>query len=153
FKTGAVGAIAVSQSNPNVVYVGMGEAAFRGNASHGDGVYKSTDAGKTWTNVGLAATRHIARIRIHPTNPDIVYVAAFGDGFGPNPDRGIYKSSDGGKSWRRTLFRDENSGGADITLQDSDPNILYASLLEFRRYPWANRSGGNGSGLFKSTDA
>lgn len=152
FKTGSVGAIAVSQSDPQVVYVGMGEAAFRGDASHGDGVYKSVDGGRTWANVGLGATRHISRIRIHPTNPDIAYVAAFGDGFGPNPERGVYKTTDGGKNWRRVLYRDEKSGAADLTLQDSDPRVLYASLIEFRRYPWANRSGGDGSGLFKSVD-
>lgn len=152
FQTGSVGAIAVAPSNPDVIYVGMGEACFRGDTSHGDGVYKSTDGGKTWTNVGLAATRHIARIRIHPKDPDTVYVAAFGDGFGPSPDRGVFRTPDGGKSWKKVLYRDENSGAIDLTLDAGNPRLLYASLLEFRRFPWAVRSGGAGTGLFKSTD-
>jgi len=136
FKTGSVGAIAVAPSNPNVIYVGMGEACFRGDTSHGDGVYKSTDAGRTWKNIGLAATRHIARIRIHPSNPDLVYVAAFGDGFGPSPDRGVYRTNDGGATWTKILYRTPDAGAIDLVLDEHDPKTLYASLLEFRRFPW-----------------
>src|SRR5882757_4057887 len=125
FKTGSVGAIAVAASNSQVIYVGMGESCFRGNTSHGDGVYKSIDGGRTWTHLGLTATRHIARIRVHPTNPDLVYVAAFGDGFGPSPDRGVYKSIDGGKSWKKTLYRNEQAGVIDLTLDASNPQVLH----------------------------
>ena len=152
FKTASVGAIAVAQSDPNVIYVGMGESCFRGDASFGDGVYKSIDAGKTWVNVGLAATRQISRIRIHPQNANIAYVAAFGDAFGPGPDRGVYRTRDGGKTWQKVLFRDNNSGAIDLSMDPSNPNMLYASLLEFRRYPWGLRSAGPGTGLFKTTD-
>jgi photosystem II stability/assembly factor-like uncharacterized protein len=152
FKTAAVGAIAVAQSDPNIIYVGMGESCFRGDASYGDGVYKSTDGGKTWNNVGLVATRQIARIRIHPQNPNIVYVAAFGDGFGPGPDRGVYRTKDGGKTWQKILFRDNNSGVIDLSMDPNNPNLIYASLLEFRRFPWGLRSAGPGTGLFKTTD-
>lgn len=152
FKTGSVGAIAVAPSNPSVIYVGMGEACFRGDTSHGDGVYKSTDAGRTWKNIGLAATRHIARIRVHPSNPDAVYVAAFGDGFGPSEDRGVYRSNDGGATWKKILYRTPDAGAIDLVLDPHDPQVLYASLLEFRRFPWGVRSGGAATGLFKSTD-
>ncbi|MBI4540475.1 MAG: glycosyl hydrolase, partial [Gemmatimonadetes bacterium] len=152
FKTGSVGAIAVAQSNPNIIYVGMGESCIRGNNSHGDGVYKSTDGGKTWTKMGLDPTRHIARIRIHPGNPELVYVAALGDAWGPNPDRGVYRSKDGGRTWDKVLFRDNESGAIDLSLDATNPNVLYASLLEIQRYPWGLRSGGDGSGLFKSTN-
>src|SRR6266511_3015711 len=105
FKRASVGAIAVAESDPNVLYVGMGEACIRGNVSHGDGVYKSTDAGKTWAHLGLDDTRHIARVRIHPKNPDLVYVAALGHAFGPNMQRGVFRSAEGGKTWDRVLFR------------------------------------------------
>ncbi|HET9986641.1 MAG TPA: hypothetical protein VFQ38_23895 [Longimicrobiales bacterium] len=152
FATGSVGAIALAPSNPDVIYVGMGEACFRGDVSHGDGVYKSTDGGKTWTNVGLRATRHIARIRVDPTNPDLVYVAAFGDGFGPSADRGVYRSKDGGTTWEKVLFRDPNTGAIDLVMDPANPRVMYASLLEFRRFPWAVRSAGAGTGLFKTTD-
>ena len=152
FKTAAVGAIAVSESDPNVIYAGTGEATIRGNASHGDGVYKSTDAGKTWTNVGLADTRHIAKIRVHPTNPDVVYVAALGHAFGPNDERGIFRSKDGGKMWERILFRDENTGACDLAMDPHNPRVLYAALWQVRRDFWSLTSGGPGCGLFKSTD-
>jgi hypothetical protein len=135
FGTGSVGAVAVAMSDPNVVYVGMGEACIRGNASHGDGVYKSVDAGKTWTRVGLEPTRHIARVRIHPRNPDVVFVAALGDAWGPSPDRGVYRSKDGGRSWDKVLFRDANTGAIDLVMDPSNPDVLYASLLELRRFP------------------
>lgn len=153
FKTGSVGAVAVAESDPNVVYVGMGEHAPRGvMTSYGDGVYKSTDAGKTWKHLGLDLTRHISWIRIHPTNPDVVYVAAQGALHGPNPERGIYKSTDGGTTWRKVLYVDANTGCADLSLDMNNPRILYAAMWDHRRLPWEVRSGGKGSGLYKSTD-
>lgn len=152
FKSGAVGAIAVAPSDPKTIYVGMGESCFRGNAAQGDGVYKSTDGGRTWSHIGLKDSRSIARIRVHPKDPNTVWVAAFGDGFGPNPERGVFKSVDGGATWKKTLYRDDKSGAIDLTLDPANPKLMYASLLQFRRYPWANQSGGAGSGLFKSVD-
>ncbi len=152
FKTAAVGSIAVAESDPNVIYVGTGETAIRSNVSHGDGVYKSTDGGASWTNVGLAATRHIGDILIHPSNPDIVYVAAFGHAWGPNPERGVYRTKDGGDSWELVLHTDDKSGAIDITWDPHNPRILYASLWEAQRYPHALTSGGEGSGIWKSTD-
>jgi photosystem II stability/assembly factor-like uncharacterized protein len=152
FKTGSVGAIAVAASNPNVVYVGMGEACIRGNASYGDGLYKTTDGGKTWSHLGLDTTRQIARVRVHPTNPDLVYVAALGDPWGPSPDRGVYRSKDGGRTWDKVLFRSNDAGAADLVMDASNPDALYASTLELRRYPWGFRSAGPGTALYKTTD-
>lgn len=152
FGTGSVGAVEVAPSNPNIVYVGMGEACIRGNVSHGDGVYKSTDAGKTWTKVGLELTSQIARVRIHPKNADIVYVAALGDPWGPNPDRGVFRTKDGGRSWEKVLFRSEKAGAVDLLIDPTNPNVLYASILEIQRFPWGLRSAGPGTGLFKTTD-
>ncbi len=153
FKTGSVGAIAVSESDPNVVFVGMGEHPVRGvMTSSGDGVYKSTDAGKTWKNIGLEKTKHIAAVRIHPQNPDIVYVAAQGAVHGPSEDRGIYRTTDGGKTWAKLLYVNENSGCADLSMDMTNPRILYAGFWEHRRLPWVVRSGGAGSGLYKSID-
>src|SRR3954454_22015181 len=116
FKRASVGAIAVAPSDPNVIYVGMGETSIRGNVSHGDGVYKSTDAGKTWTHLGLTDTRHIAKIRVHPQNPDLVYVAALGHAHGPNKERGVYRSKDGGQTWEHVLFRSEIAGASDLVM-------------------------------------
>lgn len=152
FRTGSVGAIAVSEWDPNVVYVGMGEAPIRGNVSHGDGMYKSTDGGKTWARIGLEATRQISRVRIHPRDPDLVYVAALGHVYGPNPERGVFRTRDGGKTWQRVLYRDERSGAIDLVFDPTNPRILYAALWEAHRTPWSLSSGGPGSGLFKSTD-
>ena len=152
FHTGSVGAIGLAPSAPNVIYVGMGEACIRGNASVGDGVYRSDDAGKTWTHLGLDATSQIARVRVHPTNPDLVWVAALGSPWGPSTDRGVYRSRDGGHTWEKVLYRDENTGAIDLVVDPSDPNVLYASLLQLRRYPWGFTSAGPGTGLFKSTD-
>ena len=153
FKTGSVGAVAVAPSDPNVVYVGMGEHPPRGvTSSYGDGVYKSTDAGKTWKHLGLELTRQTANIRIHPTNPDIVYVAAQGAIHGASAERGVYKSIDGGKTWTKTLYVDENSGCVDLSMDMNNPRILYAAMWDYRRLPWEVRSGGKGSGLYKSTD-
>jgi len=152
FKTAAVGAIAVAESDPNVLYVGTGETAIRGNVSHGDGVYKSTDAGKTWANIGLADTRHIAKIRVHPTNADVVYVAALGHAFGPNKERGVFRSKDGGATWQQVLFRDEETGAIDLAMDPHNPRVLYASFWNGRRDFWSLTSGGPTCGLWKSTD-
>ena len=152
FKTASVGAIGVAPSDPNIIYVGMGESCFRGDASYGDGVYKSTDGGKTWANVGLVATRQIARIRVDPRNPNTAFVAAFGDGFGPGPDRGVYRTRDGGATWEKILFRSDAAGAIDLSMDPNHPDVLYASLLEFQRFPWGLRSAGPGTGLFKTTD-
>jgi photosystem II stability/assembly factor-like uncharacterized protein len=152
FGTGSVGAIGVAESDPNVVYVGMGESPIRGNVSHGDGVYKTTDAGKTWKKVGLEDTRHISRVRVHPRNPDLVYVAALGHVFGPNDQRGVFRSRDGGKNWERVLFRGNKAGATDLVLDPTNPNTIYAAFWEVWRNPYNLESGGPGSGLFKSTD-
>jgi photosystem II stability/assembly factor-like uncharacterized protein len=152
FKTGSVGAVAVSESDPNVVYVGMGEQTLRGNVSHGDGMYKSTDAGKTWRRTGLEETRHISRVRVHPRNPDLVYVAAIGHAFGPHEQRGVFRSKDGGRTWEKILYRGPQAGGIDLTFDPTNAGVLYASLWEVIRRPWSMESGGPTSGLFKSTD-
>jgi photosystem II stability/assembly factor-like uncharacterized protein len=153
FKTGSVGAVAVSESDPNVVYVGMGEETLRGNLSHGDGMYKSTDAGKTWKKLpGLDDTRHISRVRVHPRNPDLVYVAAIGHAFGPNEQRGVFRSKDGGKTWEKVLYKSPLAGAIDLTFDPSNASVLYAALWQYVRKPWTFESGGPSSGLFKSTD-
>ncbi|MBX6752632.1 MAG: glycosyl hydrolase [Thermorudis peleae] len=152
FQRASVGALAVSHADPNVIYVGTGEACIRGNVSPGNGVYKSTDGGRTWQHSGLEDSRHIAKIRVHPTNPDLVYVAAFGHAHGPNPERGIFRSRDGGQSWERVLFRDEHTGAIDLVMDPQNPRILYAALWQAIRRPWELVSGGPGSGIFRSTD-
>jgi len=152
FGTGSVGAIAVADSDPNVIYVGMGESPIRGNVSHGDGVYKSTDAGKTWKRVGLEDTRQIPRIRINPKNPDIVYVAALGHVWGPNDQRGVFRSKDGGKTWEKVFSRGNKAGAIDLILDPSNPNVIYAGFWEVYRKPWTLESGGPGGGIFKSVD-
>jgi photosystem II stability/assembly factor-like uncharacterized protein len=151
-RSSSVGALAVAESNPDVIYAGMGETCLRGNIMQGDGVYKSTDAGKTWVHVGLAATHAIAKIRIDPRNPDVVWVAALGHPYGRSPDRGVFKSVDGGKSWRKVLHRDDVSGAIDLSLDPKHPDVLYAALWEAYRTPWQMSSGGPGSGLFTSRD-
>ncbi|MFZ6014143.1 MAG: WD40/YVTN/BNR-like repeat-containing protein, partial [Bacteroidota bacterium] len=154
FKTGSVGDIAVCESDPNVIYAGMGEHAVRGvMTSYGDGVYKSTDGGKTWKNIGLEKTRHISDVIVHPSNPDIVYVAAQGAVHGSNVDRGIFKSVDGGTTWKKTLYVDENTGASSLSMDMTNPRILYAATWQHRRYPWKVESGGPGCSLWKSTDA
>jgi photosystem II stability/assembly factor-like uncharacterized protein len=153
FKTSSVGAITVSINNPNVIYVGMGESCLRGNISHGDGVYKSIDNGKTWQHMGLSDTRHIAHIQVHPQNSDIVYVAALGHAFGPNKERGVYRSLDGGKTWQNILFRSPKAGAIDLVMEPGSPQVIYAAFWEVQRYPWGFASGGPGSAIYKSNDA
>jgi photosystem II stability/assembly factor-like uncharacterized protein len=153
FKVGSIGDIAVSESDPNVVYVGTGEHAIRGvMTSYGDGVYKSVDGGKTWKNIGLQNTRHISDVVIHPNNSDIVYVAGQGTAHGPNPDRGIFKSTDGGQTWRKVLFVNDSTGASSLSMDMKNPRILYAATWQHRRLPWKIESGGNGCAIWKSND-
>ena len=152
FETSSVGAVAVAPSNPDVVYAGMGETELRGNIIQGDGIYKSIDGGKTWTHSGLEKTMAIARIRVDRSDPNLVYVAAFGDPYGNNPERGIFRSTDGGRNWRKILYRNEKTGAIDLAIDSHDPRVLYASLWEAFRTPYSLSSGGPGSGFFKSTD-
>ncbi len=152
FFGGSIGAVAVSERDPNVVYVGGGEKTVRGNVSHGDGMWRSTDAGKTWTHVGLPDSRHIPRVRIHPKDPDLVYAAVLGHLFGPNDERGVYRSRDGGASWERVLFANQDAGAVDLIFDPTNPRIVYASTWRVRRTPWSLESGGAGSALWKSTD-
>jgi photosystem II stability/assembly factor-like uncharacterized protein len=152
FKVGSIGDIAISESDPNVIYVGSGEHAVRGvMTSYGDGVYKSTDGGKSWKNTGLEKTRHISDVVIHPSNSDVVLVAAQGTVHGPNPDRGVYKSVDGGVTWKRTLFIDDNTGISSLSMDMTNPRILYAASWPHRRYPWKVESG-TSSAIWKSVD-
>lgn len=153
FKTGTVGAIAVSESDPNIVVVGMGEHAARGvMTSMGDGIYKSEDAGATWKHMGLDLSRHISNIEIHPTNPDLIYVAVQGAQYGPSSERGIYRSKDGGQSWKKVLYISDTAGAASLSMDKNNPRILYAALWDHQRSPWQMQSGGPNSGLYKSTD-
>ncbi|NBC16193.1 MAG: glycosyl hydrolase, partial [Bacteroidetes bacterium] len=149
---GSIGAVAVSEWDPNVIYVGGGEKTVRGNVSHGYGMWKSVDAGKTWTQIGLTDSRHIPRVRIHPKNPDLVYAAVLGHLFGPNEQRGIYRSTDGGESWEQIHFVNENAGAVDLLMDPTNPRILYATFWRVRRTPYSLASGGEGSSLWKSTD-
>ncbi len=150
--TSSIGAIAVAPSDHNTIYAGSGEAALRGNISYGDGVYKSVDAGKSWRNIGLQDSRHIGAIIVHPNNPDIVFVAAVGHAFGPNDERGIFRTTDGGKTWQKVLSKDANTGAIDVVFDPHNPNTLFAALWQVRRQPWFFSSGGAGSGLYRSTD-
>ena len=150
--TSSVGAVAVSESNPDVVYIGTGESCIRGNIMPGDGVYKSTDAGKMWTHIGFTNSDAISKIRVHPSNPDVVFVADFGRYGTVSDERGIYKSTDGGKNWKRVLFRDNKTGGVDVEIDRRNPNVMFAALWEAYRVEYQMSSGGPGSGLFKSTD-
>ena len=152
FFGGSIGAVAVSEWDNNVIYVGGGEKTIRGNVSHGYGMWKSVDAGKTWTHIGLDDSRHIARIRIHPKNPDLVYAAVMGHLFGPNDQRGVYRSSDGGDTWEQIHFVSDKAGAVDLHMDPTNPRVLYASMWEFYRNPYQMSSGGEDSGLWKSTD-
>ena len=150
----SIGALAVAPSDPNVIYVGTGEADMRSDISFGDGVYKSTDAGVTWSNIGLRQTRHIGRILVDPRNPNVVLVAALGRAYGPNPERGVFRTTDGGQTWQKVLYKDENTGAIDLALDPDNPRTVFASLWRTRRPPWSTYAplGGPGSGLYKSSD-
>jgi len=152
FETAAVGALAVAPSDPNVVYAGTGEACIRGNVSHGDGVYRSTDGGRTWVNRGLRDTRHIGRVRVHPRDPGLVYVAALGHAWGPNHERGVFRSRDGGASWEQVLFKSEGAGAIDLSLDTGNPRNVYAAIWQAQRTPWGMTSGGPDSSLWQSAD-
>ncbi|MED5420952.1 MAG: glycosyl hydrolase, partial [Pseudomonadota bacterium] len=149
---GSVGAVAVSEWDPNVVYVGLGEKTVRGNVSPGDGMWKSTDAGDSWSRVGLEDSQHISRIRIHPRNPDLAYAAVMGHLFGPNEERGVYRTSDGGQNWERILHVSDEVGAVDLAMDPTNPRILYASFWRVLRTPYSLESGGEGSSLWKSLD-
>ncbi len=152
-ETGTVGAIAVSESDPNVVFAGMGEHAARGvMTSMGDGIYKSDDAGKTWKHKGLDHSRHISDVVIHPTEPEVVFVSVQGAQYGPSDERGVYRSKDGGENWERVLFVDSRTGASSVVMDMTNPRVLYAAMWEHSRYPWTMESGGPGSGLYKSSD-
>jgi photosystem II stability/assembly factor-like uncharacterized protein len=152
FGTSSVGAMEISLSDPDIMYVGMGEPQMRNNVSWGDGVYRSTDGGETWTHVGLEETHHIAQIRIHPTNPDFVWVAAYGHAFGPNPERGIYRTRNGGRTWEQVLFTSERAGAIDLVMNLANPDELFATLWEFERKAWGPTTGGDECGIWKTTD-
>ncbi len=148
----SVGAVAVAETNPDIVYIGMGEVQLRGSITQGDGVYKTIDGGKTWRHIGLEETQAIARIRIHPTNPDIVYVAALGHPYGDNPERGVFKSTDGGNTWKKTLFVSEKAGAVDLIIDRNNPKVLYASTWQVQRKAWQMWGGGEDCKLWKSID-
>ncbi len=152
FNVGSIGALAIAESEPSVIYAGTGEHALRGDVSHGDGVYKSTDGGETWKNVGLSETHQIAEILVHPTNPDIVYVAALGHFAGPNDQRGVFRSQDGGETWKRVLFVSRDAGAIEIEISRRDPDLLFAATWDVRRFPWGIRSAGPDSRIFRSRD-
>ena len=151
-RSSSVGAVAVAESNPDLVYIGMGETELRGNIMQGDGMYRSTDAGTTWSHIGLANTQAISRVRVDPANANRVYVAALGHPYAPNDERGIFRTTDGGTSWSKILFRNNGSGAVDLVIDANNPRVLYATMWEVYRRPWMLWSGGEGSGLFKSTD-
>jgi hypothetical protein len=148
----SIGAVAVAPSQPEILYLGSGEANCSRSTYWGDGVYKSVDAGKTWKNVGLPESHHIPRLLIHPTNPDIVYVAALGHLYSENPERGVFKTVDGGKTWDKVLFVDNRTGAVDIVLDPRNPDVLYAAMYDKLRLPWTYQVGGPGSGIHKSVD-
>lgn len=153
FHTASVGAIAIAPSDPNIIYVGMGEHAVRGvMTSAGDGVYKSTDGGKSWKNIGLIKSQHISSITIHPEDPEMVYVAVQGALYGPSEDRGIFMSEDGGKNWMKVLYLGETIGASDLSMDPNNPRVLYAGMWDHQRTPWQIRSGGPGSGIYQSVD-
>ncbi len=151
-RSGSVGAVTVAESNPDVVYIGMGEVQLRANVLQGDGVYRSDDGGRNWRHVGLENTQAIGRIRVHPTDPERAFVAALGHPFGPSADRGVFRTTDGGRTWDKVLFRNDRTGAVDLVMDPHDPDVLYATLWEVHRKPWQLWSGGEGSGIFKTTD-
>ncbi|MBS3746716.1 MAG: hypothetical protein KGY53_07145, partial [Wenzhouxiangellaceae bacterium] len=153
FGTASVGAIGIAPSDINVIVVGMGESPVRGvSSSHGDGVYRSTDRGRTWTHLGLEESRHISEVQIHPRDPDTFWVGVQGAAYGPTEQRGVFKTTDGGETFEKVLYIDENTGAVDLRLDPNNPRILYAAMWDWQRMPWAIRSGGEGSGVWKSTD-
>src|SRR6266481_3849549 len=150
---GSIGAIALAPSNANIIYVGTGEADLRSDLTYGNGVYKSTDGGKTWTNIGLRDSQHIGRILVDPKNPDIVLVAALGHAYGPNAERGVFRSTDGGATWQKVLYKDENTGAIDMARDPDNPQVVLASLWSVRRPPWSVYPPTNGSGaIYRSSD-
>ncbi|MEM8931982.1 MAG: glycosyl hydrolase, partial [Acidobacteriota bacterium] len=152
FFGGSIGSVAVSAWDPNVIYVGTGEKTVRGNVSHGDGVWKSVDAGATWSHVGLGDSRHVPRVRIHPRDPDVAWVCALGHLFGPNEERGVFKTTDGGATWTKVHYVSEHAGCVDLALDPTNPRHLYATFWRVLRTPWSLESGGEGSTMWKSTD-
>src|SRR4051812_49132137 len=149
----SIGAIAVAQANPSVIYVGTGEADFRSDLTYGNGVYKSTDGGTTWKNIGLTASQHISRIAIDPQNPDVVFVAAMGSAYGPGAERGVFRSADGGATWQKVLFKDENTGAIDVQIDPDNTKILWAALVHDQRPPWSAYPPVTTNGaIYKSTD-
>ncbi|HET7307614.1 MAG TPA: hypothetical protein VFK24_07355 [Gammaproteobacteria bacterium] len=152
--TSSIGALAIAPSNPNIIYIGTGEADMRSDVTFGDGVYKTTDGGKTWHHLGLTKTRHIGRILIDPHNPDIVLVAALGHIYGPNTERGVYRTTDGGKTWHKVLYKNARTGAVDLAWDPANPRVVYAALWQVKRVPWTQYGpvSGSGSGLYKSTD-
>ena len=148
----SVGSIAVAPSDPNILYVGSGEGCLRGDITYGNGVYRSNDAGKTWTNIGLKDSRHIPRVLIDPHDPNIVLVAALGHAFAPNSERGVYRTTDGGKTWTKVLNVDDRTGATDLAYAPSNPMIVFAAMYQVQRQPWSFTSGGAGSGLYRSSD-
>src|SRR5207253_1500264 len=148
----SIGAIAVADSDHNVIYAGTGEGCIRGNMSYGDGVYKSIDGGKSWKNVGLKDTQHIGALIVDPKNPDIVFVAALGHAYGSNDERGVFRTTDGGATWQKVLYKDNKTGAIDVVFDPNNSSTLFASLWEVSRNPWSLNSGGPGSGLYKSSD-
>jgi len=149
---GTIGALAVAASNPEIVWVAGGETPIRGNTAPGDGVWLSRDAGKTWTRITYFDRKnHAGRIRIHPTNPDVVWIGVLGHAFGRNEQRGVFKTTDGGQTWRKVLYRDASTGISDLMVDPNDPNVLYAAFWHAYRTPWSLNSGGPGGGIFKST--
>ncbi|MGB6359591.1 MAG: hypothetical protein WBF30_12490, partial [Candidatus Acidiferrales bacterium] len=148
----SIGAIAIAPSDSNIIYAGTGEPCLRGDISYGDGVYKSTDGGKTWTHIGLDDTQHISAIIVDPRDPDLVMVAAVGHAFGPNEQRGIFRSTDGGRNWQKVLYKDDKTGGGDLVFDPTNSSIVYAALYQVQRMAWGFDSGGPGSGIYKSTD-
>ncbi|TJW82288.1 MAG: glycosyl hydrolase, partial [Mesorhizobium sp.] len=152
FASASVGALEVARSDSNVIYAGTGETTIRSDVSYGDGVYRSSDGGRSWTHLGLKETRHIGKICIHPQDPDVVFVAALGDAFGPNEERGLFRSKDGGKTWQKVLHRGPDAGAVDVSMDPNNPRILFATTWQTRRNFWSMDSGGPGSGLFRSFD-
>src|SRR5579871_958510 len=147
----SIGALAISRFRPTTIYAGTGEADFRSDLTYGDGVYKSTDGGNTWTNIGLRDTRHISRIAVDPRNPDLVFVAAMGHAYGPNPERGVFRSTDGGATWEKVLYKDENTGAIDVQIDPGNPKRVFAALWSAHRPPWSTYPPLNGSGsIYKS---